>query len=524
MRSLKVYYLCLLFGTLAASHAAAQSLVGAWTITDTTVEGASMLVFFPNGCFIQIQNARDSEAPHGFDGFERGTYTWDPASGAFAVTVLQDLNGDTGFSNLVGLSGVTIVVTGDVATASIPGSGTVTVNRVTGASPLVGAWGNCSTAPDTSSVIVYLGNGVYFQAQDGPPGDPTAHDGIEHGTYAWNQATGVLTSSRTPAPYVDTNGMYGLSDIPGPLTVSVSADGLIATLTTLTGSVSELRIGAASAAPNYQGLWWKADESGWGVNFAHQGDQIFATWYTYDISGNAYWLTMLAGRTTATSNAYHGDIYVSVGPPFNNFAGANGSTKVGDGTITFSDANTGTFAYNLNAGTGGATAAISQSKPITRYVLDAGSAQPTCSYQAAPDLNAATNYQDLWWLASESGWGANFAHQGNTIYATWYTYEAKEAGNTNAPLWLSAFLTRQGTTNVFSGDMYRTSGARFDNYKASDVVQPATVVGNATLTFAGGNHGTFHYVTNGNGGLPSADQTKSITRLLFAPPAATVCQ
>ncbi len=213
-----------------------------------------------------------------------------------------------------------------------------------------------------------------------------------------------------------------------------------------------------------------------------------------------------------------------MGPPFNNFAGTNGSTKVGDGTITFSDANTGTFAYNLNAGTGGATSAIAQSKPITRFVLDAGSAQPSCSYQAAPDLNAATNYQDLWWLASESGWGANFAHQGNTIYATWYTYDAKVAGNTNAPLWLSAFLTRQGTTSVFSGNMYRTSGARFDSFKASDVVQPATVVGNATLTFADGNHGTFHYVTNGNGGLPSVDQTKSITRLLFAPPGTTVCR
>ena len=110
---------------------------------------------------------------------------------------------------------------------------------------------------------------------------------------------------------------------------------------------------------NYQGMWWKADESGWGVNFAHQGDQIFATWYTYDTSGNAYWLSML-GRSHYADNAYHGDVYVDVGPPFNNFTGSGTALKVGDGTITFSDANTGTFAYNLNLGTGGATAAISQ--------------------------------------------------------------------------------------------------------------------------------------------------------------------
>ena len=354
-------------------------------------------------------------------------------------------------------------------------------------------------------------------------GDPVAgntlyqaHCFVCHGLASDNQFK-ILTGAGNPSAILD-----AIQNAPEMSRVADLATLTVANVTDIAAYLLAVRSGTP-AAPNYQGLWWKADESGWGVNFAHQGDQIFATWYTYDTSGNAYWLTMLAGLTTPGGNAYHGDIYVSVGPSFNNFAGANASTKVGDGTITFSDANTGTFAYNLNMGTGGATTAISQSKPITRFVLDASSAQPVCSYQSAPDLTAATNYQDLWWLPSESGWGANFAHQGNTIYATWYTYDAKAAGN-NAPLWLAALLTRQGTTNVFSGNMYRTSGARFDNFKASDVVQPATVVGNATLTFADGNDATFHYVTNGTGNLPAADQTKSITRLLFAPPAATVCQ
>jgi hypothetical protein len=280
----------------------------------------------------------------------------------------------------------------------------------------------------------------------------------------------------------------------------------------------------APAAPpvNYQGLWWKPDESGWGVNFAHQGDRIFASWFTYDTAGNAYWLTMLASRTTPEGNAFHGDINADVGPPFSNFAGNATPTKVGEGTITFTDANTGTFAYELNAGTGGAATAVSQSKPITRFVLDASTAQPVCAFANAPNLAAATNYQDLWWVPSESGWGINFAHQGNMIYATWYTYDAKVAGN-NAPLWLTALLSRSGTSNVFSGDMHRTAGARFDNYKTTDLVQPATVVGNATVTFADGNNATLHYTTTGAGSLPVVDQTKSITRFLFAPPAGTTC-
>ena len=37
--------------------------------------------------------------------------------------------------------------------------------------------------------------------------------------------------------------------------------------------------------PNFQGLWWNPDQSGWGINFAHQGDIIFATWFTYDAAG-----------------------------------------------------------------------------------------------------------------------------------------------------------------------------------------------------------------------------------------------
>ena len=87
---------------------------------------------------------------------------------------------------------------------------------MTGTSPIVGAWsfGNAALA-DSSGVVVFLPNGVYFEAEDGESspvtGDPRGHDGIEHGTYAWNPTTGLTTSSRTPAPYVDTNGEWGLS-------------------------------------------------------------------------------------------------------------------------------------------------------------------------------------------------------------------------------------------------------------------------------------------------------------------------
>ena len=91
---------------------------------------------------------------------------------------------------------------------------------------------------------------------------------------------------------------------------------------------------------------------------------------------------------------------------------------------------------------------VTQTKAITRYDLGTGP-QVSCTYSATtPNFAAASNYQDLWWTASEPGWGINFAQQGNSIFATWYTYNAD-----HTPLWLSALVQRQGTTNVYTGPM-----------------------------------------------------------------------
>ena len=270
----------------------------------------------------------------------------------------------------------------------------------------------------------------------------------------------------------------------------------------------------AQGTPNYQGLWWAAPagvESGWGVNFAHQGDQIFATWYTYDTSGKTWWLSMLAPRTTPTGNTYAGTIYVDHGPPFNNFVGAGVPAAVGNGTLTFADASHGTFAYLVNG--------VTQTKAITRFDLGTGP-QPTCTYSTTTtNLAAATNYQDLWWVANgaESGWGINFSHQGDSVYAIWYTYDLD-----GTPLWLSALAARQGTSNVYTGILYRTSGPRFDQYDRTQI--QTSNVGTATFTFTDGNHATFEYSVM-YAPLPGpVHQTKQITRFPFAASGGTVCQ
>ena len=68
---------------------------------------------------------------------------------------------------------------------------------------------------------------------------------------------------------------------------------------------------------NFQGIWWGApagSESGWGLNIAHQGDTIFASWFTYDPPGKAWWLVMTAHKIGA--NTYQGQLFETTGPAF----------------------------------------------------------------------------------------------------------------------------------------------------------------------------------------------------------------
>ncbi len=318
--------------------------------------------------------------------------------------------------------------------------------------------------------------------------------------------TGVAVATCT-APQYDASG-NPIDQLECGCTTTTCGAGIVDA-----GAAVRTAAGLTAPALNVQGLWWAAGgtESGWGINFAHQGDQVFATWYTYDPTGRAWWLSMLANRSLPAGNTYSGPIYVDSGPPFYNFIGSATAALIGNGTLSFTDANNGSFAYTVNGTT--------QNKAIGRFDMGTGP-QPTCAYSArTPNFVSATNYQDLWWAASgaEPGWGINLAHQGNSVFATWYTYDVD-----GAPVWLSVLATRVGASNVYAGTLYRTSGPRFDAFDPAKVVP--VQVGTATLTFTDGNHATFAYATNGAGGLPRVSQSKSVVRFPFAAAGGTLCQ
>jgi hypothetical protein len=313
---------------------------------------------------------------------------------------------------------------------------------------------------------------------------------------------------------------------------SRTADGNVAPTRTISGSatrlgtVTDVAIPNGSSPPasvNYQGLWWSAPagvESGWGINFAHQGDTIFASWFTYDLAGNGMWLVMSATKTA--NGVYTGTLYQLTGgpafdaipfPPLGSPGGAVG-TAVGTGTLAFADANSGTFAYTVNS--------ITQTKAITRE--DFGP-RPTCIFGAQSNLAQATNYQDLWWATppgSESGWGINLTHQGDTIYATWFTYD-----HDHTPMWLVAGAQKIGP-GTYSGTLLRTVGPPFNAMPFPPIGSPGgatgTTVGTATFTFSDGNNASFAYTVQ-LAGMPSAvTQTKLITREIFGPPGSgTAC-
>jgi len=252
-------------------------------------------------------------------------------------------------------------------------------------------------------------------------------------------------------------------------------------------------------ALNYTGLWWRSpagSESGWGVNVAHQGDVIFLTWFTYGDTGTALWVSMTAFKVSEGN--YSGTIYRTTGPPFSSAVfDPNAVTRVavGTGNLTFFDPNNGFFNYTMNG--------ITQTKPITRQVFGP---LPTCTWPASQDLSRDTNYTDIWWNPAESGWGINFAHEGDTIFATWFTYD--EAG---LPLWLS-FTALPTATGAYFGTLNRTSGPAFYTVPFDPDNVTRMTVGSAALTFSDGNHAAFTY------DLFGVHQTKAITRQVFRPP------
>jgi hypothetical protein len=364
-------------------------------------------------------------------------------------------------------------------------------------------YGSCVSAPTANKRVLIATQGFAalglvtpdYTVPNGffPTGATAAHAGLIN--YA--ESAAIFAYSSLP-----TDGLNALNDkgsvVPNVATNFAGERASVAPAPTVFG--------------NFQGLWWNDpdnSEPGWGINFNHQGATIFATWFTFGLAGQPLWLVMSATSTAAAPNVFAGDLVTFSGPRFDAFDQSKVAfATVGSGTLTFTDLGHARFDYTVSG--------HSQSKQIKREPLNA-SPMPSCVWGAQANLALATNYQDLWYAfpaESEKGWGANFTHQGDTIYATWFTY-----GVDGQPLWLvAAIANTPAQPNVYTGAMFKvTSGPAFNAVPFDLALLKSQAEGTLTVTFRDGNFATFGYTVDG------VAQTRQITRDVFAPPG-TVCQ
>jgi hypothetical protein len=116
-----------------------------------------------------------------------------------------------------------------------------------------------------------------------------------------------------------------------------------------------------SATSPLTGLWWNANESGWGATITQQSDRLFVAMYVYDAAGNPVWYSVSCGIAGAGCT---GDM-LRVKGGSTPTATWNGSglnvTKAGTMTLQFTSNDAASMSYTLDGQ--GAT------KQITRTIF-----------------------------------------------------------------------------------------------------------------------------------------------------------
>jgi hypothetical protein len=255
---------------------------------------------------------------------------------------------------------------------------------------------------------------------------------------------------------------------------------------------------AGTAVPNYTDLWWNPAEPGWGMNLNQQSDTIFATVFTYASDRRNLWL-VASSLARQANGSFAGPLYRATGPAF--YAqpwGANALTQVGTMSIAFAGPDSATLVYTVNG--------VTVSKVITRQRFGPA---PVCTFTSASRAGA-TNYQDLWWNPSESGWGINLTHQGAIIFATLFTYAAD-----GRDTWFVGDALRLQADGSFTGTLRRASGPPFNTVPWT--TNSLEDVGTMSLSFSSGIKGTLRYTVDGT------QVVKAIEREVFGM-QPTVCQ
>ena len=251
-------------------------------------------------------------------------------------------------------------------------------------------------------------------------------------------------------------------------------------------------IASDNSAPNapggLSGLWWNANESGWGINFTQRRNTVFAAWYTYDSAGNPKWYvaTCTMASPWVANGTCSGALDEVSGPTFFGTAFDPAAVHVataGSLQVAFQTTSSASMTYTVGAQT--------RTVAITRQPLASGTTPPP------------VDYTDLWWNPNESGWGIAITQQFDVLFLAWYVYD-----NTGKPVWYVATCAMNAAQNGCTGTLFRTSGPSLGPTFNPTQVQ-AFSAGTVSLTFPDANDAMLNYTVDG------ISASKAITRQVF---------
>jgi hypothetical protein len=123
---------------------------------------------------------------------------------------------------------------------------------------------------------------------------------------------------------------------------------------------------------------------------------------------------------------------------------------------------------------------------------------------AAAQSTPSTNFSDMWWNPSESGWGISLVqHAGtNQTFAVWYTYDPREPDPSGQfkPLWIVMPGGTWTSPTTITGPVYVLNGVPFAQPGSNRVIDQ---VGTFTFNFSSSSSGTFTYNIAPPSGLSS---------------------
>jgi hypothetical protein len=126
------------------------------------------------------------------------------------------------------------------------------------------------------------------------------------------------------------------------------------------------------------------------------------------------------------------------------------------------------------------------------------------------------NYQDMWWTASENGWGLSIIQHGDQLFCVAFVYDS----NGLPTWWVVPNGSWDSVHDTWQGQAYTPKGSAYYAYQ-SQAFDPGKIVGLMTIRFFGADSVIFEFATHTTG-LNTIRTSKTLTRQPFGQPAGAV--